>query len=385
MQNKQNNLIKKANKLPLSKCYIGEEEKQEVLDTLESGWLCQGKKVEIFENKCREYLSCQHLVALSSCTAALHLALLAAGVGPGDEVITSPVAFASSLNMILMVGAKPILVDVDETSGNIDLSKVEEKVSAKSKALLIIDLAGRPCDLDHALYIAKKHQLILIEDAAHSLGSSYKNQRIGSIADYTCFSFYATKNITCADGGLLCTKHEQSVENFYLSRNHGMDLTAYQRDGAAPLHWEIVSMGYKYAMTDLQASIGMHQIDRLEGFKEQRKVLFELYQNKLNAHTKIELPPAAAADSDPCWHLFIIQVAEDKRDAIALGLRDAGIGVGFHFPPLHQHPFYLEVLGQQNLPHAERLGARTLSLPFFPGMTEEDIDDVVHALQRVCV
>lgn len=376
--------------LPLSRPTIGEEEIQEVVDTLRSGWITTGPKVDLFEKRFKDYLGMPEAVAVSSGTAGLHLALLAAGIGPGDEVITSSMTFAATANAIVLCGAKPVLVDCDPHTLNIDLNGIEARINRQTKAVIPVHFAGQPCAMSELLEIANHHRLLVIEDAAHALGSEYKGQRIGAIGEATVFSFHPIKAITTGEGGMVVTRNREWSERMRLLRFHGIKTSAWQRQsGGKSSQYEIYLPGLKYTMMDLQAAIGIHQMDKLDGFIEQRAFLAGLYAQAFTSLVGLQplgLVPYAQRHS---WHLFVAQLELERltinRDDFMVLLRERNIGSGIHFPALHLQPYYQKTWGyrQGDFPNAERASERILSLPLFPLMSERDVDDVARVVRDI--
>lgn len=380
----------RINFLPLAIPSLGEEEREEVWDSMKSGWLTGGPKTMQFEAQFVKFTKANYAIAVNSCTAALHLALVYYNIGIGDEVITTPITFASTANVITHVNATPVFVDVDPLTLNIDVDRIEEKITSKTKAIIVVHMAGRPCDMRRVKEIADKHNIPVIEDAAHAVGSSYDNKPIGSISDITCFSFYPTKNITAAEGGMITTNSEESAEKFKILRLHGMSKDAWARyTPEGKLHWQLLLPGYKYNMTDIQAAIGIHQLKKLPGFKQRREELVRMYNETLSGIPEIILPPLEKNINDVCWHLYIIQLNTDmlkvSRDEFALALKKENIGFGFHFISLHLQPFYKNTynLKPEDLPNASLISNRILSLPLYPKMTKKDLEDVVFSIKKL--
>lgn len=376
--------------LPLARPTIGEEEIREVVDTLRSGWITTGPKVELFEKRFQDYLGIPEAVAVSSGTAGLHLALLAAGVGPGDEVVTSSMTFAATANAIVLCGAKPVLVDCDPKTLNIDPDGLQARMNNKTKAIIPVHFAGQPCAMDELLEIARRHGAYVIEDAAHALGTEYKGRRVGAIGDMTVFSFHPIKAITTGEGGMVVTRNEGWAERMRLLRFHGITTSAWKRhSGGRSPQYSIQLPGFKYTMMDLQAAIGIHQMDKLYRFIEQRTELARLYSlafKKIEGLKPLSMVPYPQRHA---WHLFVVQLEVERldvdRDGFLELLREHNIGGGIHFPALHLQPYYQEKWGyrRRDFPNAERASERILSLPLFPDMGEDDIKDVVEAVGAV--
>ena len=375
--------------LPFHRAIIGEEEIAEVTATLRSGWLTTGPRTKAFENKFCHYIGCSHAIALNSCTAGLHLALEAAGVKAGDEVITSPVSFASTANVIVHCGASPVFVDVESDSLNISPDLIEKSITSRTKALIPVHFAGHPCEMDRILQIADAYGLTVIEDAAHALEAEYGERKIGTLSPFTAFSFYATKNITTGEGGMLAVADQELAEMVRTLSLHGISRDAWKRySDEGYRHWEIFYAGYKYNMFDLQAAIGLHQMDRMEAWWETRRKYVALYNASFQ-----EIPEVELLDVKPgvkhAYHLYPVLLKLDMlnahRDLIMNAVQAENIGIGIHFRAIHLHPFYQKRYGFAPgiLPVAEDASHRELSLPLYPSMSEDDLRDVVAVVKKV--
>lgn len=381
--------------LPFSPPLIGEEEIAQVVDTLRSGWLTTGPKVSLFERRFADYVSAGHALALSSGTAAMHSALLALGVGPGDEVISTPMTFASSIHVIEHVGARPVLVDVDEETLNISPKKAAEAVTSKTRALLPVHLYGQPCDMASLVETARKNRLAIVEDAAHALPAEVCGRKVGAPVDptgevksLTAFSFYATKNLTTAEGGML-TGPSDLLEKARMWSIHGISRDAYQRYAAGgSWFYEVVAPGFKYNMTDIQAALGLAQLDRLGAMQQRRRELVEAYWRGLSDVPELQLPKPTQ-DSRHAWHIFAIRLHLDlikiSRGEFIERLRNLNIGTSVHFIPVHLHPYYRDRYGfrPEDFPVASREFERLVSLPLNPRMSDQDLEDVVEAVRKV--
>ena len=367
---------------------IAEAEIQEVLATLESGWLGTGPRVAAFESQFATFkgLSSPHVAALNSCTAALHLSLLAAGVGPGDEVITTPLTFCATVNAILHTGATPVLVDVDPLSMNIDPTQIERKISSKTKVLLPVHVAGLPCDMDAILDIATRHRLQIIEDCAHAVEANYRGRPTGTLGDYGCFSFYATKNITSGEGGMVVARDPERAHYMKLMSLHGMSRDAWNRfSDEGYKHYQVVECGFKYNMMDLQAAIGIHQLGRVEKAWTRRQAIWNRYQNAF-----LGLPLVCPVEPPPyvrhAHHLYTLLVDEQRcgvsRDQFLTRMTNLGIGVGVHYLALTEHPYYQQRLGwkPEDTPIATTIGRQTVSLPMSPKLTDDEVERVIAAV-----
>jgi dTDP-4-amino-4,6-dideoxygalactose transaminase len=368
---------------------IEDAEIQEVVATLNSGWLGTGPKVAEFERRFAAYKEAPHAAAVNSCTAALHLSLLASGVGPGDEVITSALTFCATVNAIIHAGATPVLADVDPVTMNIDPHQVEKKVTPRTRALLPVHFAGRPCGMDALMDIARRHRLKVIEDCAHAIETEYQGQKAGTFGDFGCFSFYVTKNIVTGEGGMVLAKREEDIARVKVLGLHGMSKDAWKRFGDEGYkHYQVVECGFKYNMMDLQAAIGIHQLERVESYWRRRSEIWEQYNRKL-ARLPVRLPSDASGDSRHAYHLYTILIDEEKtgisRDAFLDAMTAHNIGVGVHYLSIPEHPYYRDRFGwkPEDFPQAQRIGRRTVSLPLSAKLTDEDVADVVSAVERI--
>lgn len=362
---------------------------KEVVKTLRSGWLGTGPKVAQFEKDVCEYVGAEFGMALNSCTAGLHLSLLACGVGPGDEVITTPLTFCATANSILHCGATPVFVDIDPKTMNIDESQIEKAITKKTKVILPVHMAGRPCEMDKILQIAKKHNLYVIEDAAHALGAEYKGKKIGSISDLTCFSFYVTKNIVTGEGGMVTTDNKEFADKIRIYGLHGMSKDAWKRySDSGYKHYEVVYPGFKYNMMDIQASIGIHQLKRIGKYDKLRKKIWDFYNKELKG-LPLTLPSPDEPNIKHAMHLYTVLVDKEKagigRDQFMQELHLRGIGTGVHFNPVHLHKYYREKFGYKagNYPNAEYVGERTVSLPLSSKLTMSDAKRIVNAIKEI--
>lgn len=375
--------------LPFSLPSIGKEEEKEVIDTLRSGWLTRGPKTARLESMFKDYIGCKHAICVSSCTAALHLSLAALGIGKGDEVITSPITWPATANVIVHTGATPVFADVDRETLNIDPLKIEKKITSKTKAIIPVHMAGRPCDMDKISKLAKGHGLHVIEDAAHAIGACFKKKKIGTISDFSCFSFYPIKNITTAEGGLVTTDNDEWAEKIRMYSLHGVSNDAWKRyDRSFKGSCEVIYPGFKYNMSDLQASLGLHQLPRLNNFIEERKVICQQYNGAFRDIEEIIIPKFSQY-AGHAYHLYIIILDIDHlkvlRDEFVNALKKENIGAGIHFKSLHIQPYYKNTfkLKDSILPNALYLSERILSLPMYPKMTQYDVDTVIKAVKKL--
>jgi dTDP-4-amino-4,6-dideoxygalactose transaminase len=375
--------------LPYHQPLVDAADEQAVVETLRSGWLTTGPRTKRFEKDLAAYTGASYCVAVNSCTAALHLALEAAGVGAGDEVITSPITFASTANVIVHRGARPVFVDVEPDTFNIDATCIERAVTPRTKALIPVDFAGQPCDLDAVMSIGAGHGLPVIEDAAHSIGAGYKGRRVGGVADMTCFSFYATKNITSGEGGALTTNRQEWADRIAVMALHGISRDAWKRYGSEGYrHWDIIAPGYKYNMFDLQAALVRSQFDKIDAFHARRVALKSRLDDGLRDLQELAFP-AERAWAAHAHHLYPIVVRSEMlradRDTIMNAIQAENVGIGIHFRAVHLHPYYVDTFGfaRGMFPIAEYYSDRTISLPLYPRMSDADADDVVAAVRKV--
>lgn len=370
---------------------VGEAEIQEVVKSLRSGWLSTGPRVTEFEDKVRAYLTCKYAKAVHSCTAAMHLSLIAAGIGQGDEVITTPLTFSATANVITHVGATPVFVDVDRKTGNIDPLLIKKKISKKTRAILPVHLYGRPCLIDDIMSIAKKNNLVVIEDAAHAFGASYKGKKIGTIGDFTCFSFYVTKNLMTGEGGMVTTKNKDWAKKIEMYALHGMSRGAWKRySDSGYKHYTIEVPGYKYNMMDMQAALGVHQLKRFRTMQIVRAEIWDQY-NRAFADMPVELPAPTEKDNVHAFHLYTLLLKIEKlkitRDQMLHALHEENIGVGVHFISLHNHPYYKKRYGfhKKDFPNATYHSDRTFSIPLSAKLEKKDVDDVIAAVRKILI
>ena len=367
---------------------IQEAEIEEVVDTLRSGWITTGPKTMRFEEQFREYTGAKYAIAVNSCTAALHIALTAVGVGPGDEVITTPLTFCSVANVIIHLGGVPVLADIGEDY-NINPEEIERHITARTKAILPVHYSGQPCNMDRIMEIARKHKLVVIEDAAHAAGGMYNDRMIGTIGDVTGFSFYAIKNMTTAEGGMITTEDDHLAQKMRLLSLHGISADAWKRySKEGSWYYEVLYPGYKDNMTDIQASLGIHQLARLERYLETRRSYASIYTEAFDEAPEI-LTPIVNAGIRHAWHLYVIllnlEMMTIDRARFIEELREINIGTSVHFIPIHLHPYYRDSLGyrQGDFPNAEWVYDRCISLPIYPKMSPRDVEDVIVAVRHV--
>ncbi|KMT22608.1 DegT/DnrJ/EryC1/StrS family aminotransferase [Clostridium cylindrosporum] len=381
--------MKRTEFLPYALPFIEEEEINEVVDAIKSNWLSKGPKTIEFEKRFAEYVGAKHAIAMNSCTAALHIALVANGIGEGDEVITTPLTFAASANTIIHTGAIPVFADIDAKTLCIDPSKIEEKITEKTKAIVPVHYGGQSCDLDRINEIAKKHNLLVLEDAAHAVYTTHKGKMIGSIGDTTSFSFYATKNICTGEGGMLTTNSDEIAEKARVMSLHGMSKNAWNRFGkGGSWFYEILYPGYKYNMTDMQAALGLCQLNKIEKMQNIRKEYADIYNDAFSKFEEI-ITPVEVEGNRHAWHLYVIRVKEEMltidRSKFIERLAEENIGTSVHYIPVHLHPYYAERFGYKlgDFPVAEKAYDGMISLPLYPSMKKSDVEDVINAVTRI--
>lgn len=378
----------KENFLVFGSPLIEEEDIQEVVACLRSAWIGTGPRVAQFEADFAAYKRVDAAVAVNSCTAALHLSLLAAGLGPGDEVITTPMTFCATVNAIHHAGATPVLADVDPQTMNIDPVEIERRITSRTRAILPVHFAGRPCDMDAIMDIAARHKLRVIEDCAHAIETEYKGQKVGTFGDFACFSFYSTKNVVTGEGGMILAKNEEDIARLKVLALHGMSKDAWKRFGDEGFkHYQVVECGFKYNMMDLQAAMGIHQLRRAEANWVKRAAIWNRYMKELSA-LPLGLPATIQTDTRHAHHLYTIKVDEEvngvPRDDFLDRMTAQGIGVGVHYLSLPEHPFYRRTFGwdPDDYPNANRIGRQTVSLPISAKLKDCDLMDVISAIRR---
>lgn len=382
-------LSRRATFLPFALPHITQAEIDEVVDTLRSGWLTTGPKTKRFEREFAERVEAPYTVALNSGTAALHLALDALGLQADDEVIVPVYTFTSTAEVVVYFGARPVFIDVDPVTCNLDPTQLERRITPRTKAIIVVHIAGLPADMDEILEIAQKHRIPVIEDAAHAFPARYKGRMIGSIGDLTAFSFYATKTLAVGEGGMLATANSEYAERAAHMALHGISRDAWKRYTAeGSWYYEVLHAGYKYNMTDISAALGLHQLARSEWLLERRRAIAQRYTEAFSQMPELEVPPDPA-HVEHSWHLYILRLQPERltitRESFIQALAKANIGTSVHFIPLHLHPFYRETyhLAAHDFPNAVHAYERAISLPIYPGMTEEDCDDVIAAVGQI--
>lgn len=378
-------------KVPFHRAPVGEEEVRAVSDVIRSGWLTMGPKTFEFEKEFAKYVGAQDAIAVSTGTAALHLALEAAGVREGDEVLLPTSTFTATAEAVTYLKARPVLVDVDPVTMNLDPEDAARRITAKTKAVIPVHLGGQACDMAELQTLARVHELRVIEDAAHALPSEYRGKRIGQISEFTCFSFYATKTLTTGEGGMVTTENPAAAARIRLMRLHGIERDAWKRyrdDGS--WRYEVHEAGFKYNLTDLQAAIGLVQLAKCDAMRQARQRIAQLYTDAFSSFDELLLPEVRS-DRSSSWHLYILRLRPDRlrvdRAAFIQALRARGVSCSVHFIPLHLQPYYQRAYGYKpgDFPHAEQQYKSCLSLPIFPGMTDQEIEHVIRAVQETTV
>ena len=378
----------RATFLPYGRQSIDEADIHAVVEVLRSDWLTTGPKIAEFEDAFAAYAGASHAISFSSGTAALHAAAFTADLKPGDEAITTPLTFAATGNCILYQGATPVFADVSPDTLNLNPEKFAERITPKTRAVFPVDYAGHPADLTAILEIARKHGLIVIEDACHALGAEYKGARMGSIADMTVFSFHPVKHITTGEGGMVTTNNPHFAETLRRFRNHGISSDARQRQSAAQWYYEMVLLGFNYRLPDIVCALGLQQLKRLEANLARRRAVADRYTAVFRDMLGI-VPPAVRSEANPAWHLYPIRLDLKTfvvdRAQIFRALRAENIGVNVHYIPVHLHLYYRDRFGYRGgeFPVAEDAYSRLISLPMFHGMTDKDVDDVIQAVTKV--
>jgi dTDP-4-amino-4,6-dideoxygalactose transaminase len=368
---------------------IEEDEINEVVASMKSGWVGTGPKVAQFEKMFREYKSADYSVAVNSCTAALHLSFLAANLEPGDEIITTPMTFCATVNAVIHSGATPVLADIDPITMNISPDEIEKKITDKTRAILPVHFAGRPCDMDRIVEIARKYNLKLIEDCAHAIETEYHGRKTGTFGDFGCFSFYVTKNIITGEGGMVLTKNEDDANRIKVLALHGMTKDAWKRFGDEGYkHYYVAEVGYKYNMMDLQAAIGIHQLKRIDSYWKRREEIWNRY-NEAFSDMPFTLPADPEPDTRHAYHLYTVLIDEEKagisRDRFLDEMTREGIGVGVHYLSIPEHPYYQKTYGwkPEDYPNAMKVGRQTVSLPLSAKLSDEDVEDVIRAVRKI--
>lgn len=368
---------------------IEQEEIDELLDCLKSSWLGTGPKVNRFENDFSNYIGIDYAAAVNSCTAALHLSLLACDLKPGDEVITTPMTFCATINAIIHAGAKPVLADIDPLTFNIDPKQIVKKLTSKTRAIVPVHFAGRICDMSVIMTFAKDHDLKVIEDCAHAVESDLNGQKAGTFGDFGCFSFYSTKNVVTGEGGMVVTSNEEAISRIKCLALHGMNKDAWKRFGDDGFkHYQVTECGFKYNMMDMQAALGIHQLARVEKNWERRRMIWDTYMQAFS-DLPITLPAPVPANEKHAYHLFTILIDEEQcgisRDEFLNRMHGYNIGTGVHYMSISEHPYYQDSFGwrPEDYPESMRVGRQTVSLPLSPKLSDADVEDVVNAVVSV--
>jgi len=363
---------------------IGQADIDNVAKVLNSLFLTTGEVVDEFEEKFSRYLGCKHTVGVTSCTAGLHLSLLAYGIGPGDEVITTPMTFIATANSIIHAGATPVFVDVEADTGNIDADLIESAITPRTKAIMPVHLHGLMCDMRRIGEIADRHHLAVFEDAAHAIEASRDSVRPAQMGDTASFSFYATKNLTCGEGGAISTNSEETATKLKKLRLHGMTKGAAERYSGRYEHWDMELLGWKYNMSNIQAAILLNQLDSVETFWQRRENICQEYEKAFKDNPNIDclrvLPGSKSAR-----HMFTILVPPEKRDVVMWRLQESGIGVAVNFRAIHLLSYYQRTYGfrRGTFPVAERIGDSTITLPLYPRLSDEEVERVIRTVEKV--
>jgi len=368
--------------------WVTREDKKAVLEALSSRWLTGGPRAREFEKMFAHYIGTKHAIVVNSCTAALHLAMRALNIGPGDEVVVPVFTFAATANAPLFVGAKPVFADIDKKTFNISPKSIQNKITKKTKAIIVVHYGGQPCDMKEIMQIAKRHNLHVVEDCAHSLGAEYMGQKTGDIGTIGCFSFYPTKIITTLEGGMATTSDEEIAKQIQVLREHGMTRGAFDREKTATWYYDVVDLGYNYRLNEVQSALGISQLKRIDEINKKRIEAAHYYTKKLKEINGI-IPPYEAKDRTHVYHLYAIRVVEQKsginRDELYKKLSTKGIGLSVHYTPLHLLTFYKKTLRYKtgDFPNAEQVSKEILSLPLYPTIKKTQIDYVVKELSKI--
>ncbi len=375
--------------LPYGTQWLDDKEINEVIDAMKSSWITTGPKMRLFENNFKKYIGSKYAIAVNSGTAALHVSTSSINIMPGDEVITTPFTFVATANCVVYRGGTPIFADIKRDTYNIDPNEIRKKITKNTKAIIPVHFAGQPCDMDEIFEIANKHNLLIIEDAAHAVDAKYKGKKIGNISDLTCFSFHPVKNMTTAEGGMITTNNQELYEKLLMFRTHGISKDAEKRFGkSGDYAYDMRYLGFRYNLSELHSALGIHQLDKLESFQNRRREIIKSYNKELEEFEEITLP-YVKNDVKHSWHIYVIQLNLEKlkvnRDHIFRALREENIGVNVHYIPVHYHTYYMNKfdLKKGMLPNVEWLFPRLLTLPLFPRMTEQDVNDVINSLEKV--
>lgn len=374
--------------LPYGHHSITESDIQAVVEALRSDWLTTGPKIAEFEQAIAAWVGAKYAVSFSSGTAALHAAAFAAGLQAGDEAITSPLTFAATANCVLYQGATPVFADVSPDTLNLDPQAAAARITSRTRAILPVDYAGHPADLEAILQLAEQHGVVVIEDACHALGAEYRGRQVGSLSHLTVFSFHPVKHLTTGEGGMVTTDNPQFAETLRRFRNHGITSDARHRQSAGQWHYEMVLLGFNYRLTDIACALGLEQLKRIDSNLARRRQIAARYTEAFRELPGV-LPPRVRSDVNPAWHLYPIRLDLERlssdRGEVFRALRAENIGVNVHYIPVHRHPYYRDRFGYQGgeYPVAENAYERLISLPMFHGMSDGDVEDVIHAVGKV--
>ena len=372
--------------VPFHRPPVGEDEAQAASEVIRSGWMAMGPKTFEFEKEFAKYVGAQHAIAVSSGTAALHLALEAAGIQAGDEVLVSTNTFTATAEAVTYLGSRPVLVDIDPATMNMDPDDAARRITPKTKAIIPVHFGGQPCDMEEIGRLSRERNLRIIEDAAHALPSEYRGKRVGQINEFTCFSFYATKTLTTGEGGMITTDNSVAADRMRLMRLHGVERNTWERyRGDCSWFYEVVEVGFKYNLTDVQSAIGLVQLAKCDAMRQARGKIAQRYSDAFSSCEELVIP-TVRSDRSTSWHLYILRLCLDRlnndRNDFIEALRRRGVACGVHFIPLHLQPCYRRAYGYQpgDFPHAEREYHSCLSLPIYPNMTEMEINHVINAV-----
>jgi perosamine synthetase len=373
--------------IPFHKPYITEDEISGVVNALKSGWITMGPTTMEFEDSFREYIGSRNAISMNSCTACLHLALKAVGLKEGDEVIVPTITFTATAEVITYFNARPILVDVDRETCNIDINEIEKKITKNTKAIIPVHYAGQPCDMDEILDIAKNYNLFVIEDAAHAIPATYRERKIGTLGDMTCFSFYATKPLTTGEGGMVTTENDAWADKLKVLRLHGISKDAWKRyTNEGSWYYEVVDAGYKYNTTDLHAALGLAQLKKVDRMYELREEISRKYSEALR-HLREVITPSVKSDRKSAWHLYVLKLNFEMlkigRNQFVEELKKRGIVTSVHFIPLYRHPYYQDTFNykSEEFPGSEWIYERIVSLPIYPGMSADNVEYVADVIE----
>jgi len=375
--------------IPFHKPYITIDEITEVLDSLRSGWITMGPKTIEFEDKFKDYIGSKNAVSMNSCTACLHLALKAVGLQEDDEVIIPTVTFTATAEVVTYFKAKPVLVDIEESTFNLDPALIERKITDKTRAIMPVHFAGQPCDMDEICDLARRYNLVVIEDAAHAIPASYKDRKAGTIGDITCFSFYATKSLTTGEGGMATTGNDEWADKMRVLRLHGISKDAWKRyTGEGSWYYEVENAGYKYNMTDIQAAMGLAQLRKIDWMWKRRQEIAASYTGAFGSRDDIEIP-FVKVDRESSWHLYVVKLNLEMlrigRNRFIEELKNVGVMTSVHFIPLYKHPYYRTTFNYDPVEFAvsDSIYERIISLPIYPGMSNDDVAQVISSVEDV--